>query len=85
MPYIVKKRREKIDDWIDVVAGHLQSEGELNYAITRLCYLNRGEGRYADYNRLIGVLECAKLEFYRRVVASYEDEKIEANGDVYHS
>ena len=32
---------------------------------------------------LIGVLECAKLELYRRVAAPYEDDKIDENGDVY--
>jgi hypothetical protein len=31
---------------------------------------------------LIGMLECAKLELYRRSVANYEDEKILENGDV---
>jgi len=30
-----------------------------------------------------GVLECAKLELYRRIAAPYEDTKIEENGDVY--
>jgi hypothetical protein len=38
---------------------------------------------YADYNSIIGVLECAKLEIYRRTAAPYEDEKIEQNGDVF--
>jgi len=38
---------------------------------------------YSDYNALVGVLECAKLEFYRRAVAAYEDKKIKENGDVY--
>lgn len=31
----------------------------------------------------LGAVECAKLEFMRRVVAPYEDGKILANGDVY--
>ena len=30
-----------------------------------------------------GAVECAKLEFYRRVVAPHEDEKMKDNGDVY--
>ena len=30
-----------------------------------------------------GVVECVKLEFYRRAVAAYEDEKCKENGDVY--
>jgi len=31
----------------------------------------------------LGAIECAKLEFIRRVVSPYEDAKIVANGDVY--
>jgi hypothetical protein len=38
---------------------------------------------YQNINELIGVLECAKLELYRRVASPYEDEKIQSNGDVY--
>jgi hypothetical protein len=38
---------------------------------------------YKHINEIIGVLECAKQEFYRRVAAPYEDTKIQENGDVY--
>jgi hypothetical protein len=38
---------------------------------------------YAAIAEAAGVLETAKLEFYRRLAASYEDEKIAENGDVY--
>ena len=34
-------------------------------------------------NEAIGVLECAKLELYQRVIADYENEKMRVNGDVY--
>ncbi len=62
------------------------SVGELNYAITRLCdqYISRlGGVRYAAINDVIGVLECAKLEAYRRLAANYEDQKISENGEVW--
>ena len=39
---------------------------------------------YRNINELIGVLECAKLELYRRVASPYEDEKIQSNGDVFN-
>lgn len=59
-------------------------EGKLNYIISKLldglCDKNRG---YAHINRVVGVLECVKLEFYRRIAASYEDQKIIENTDVY--
>lgn len=32
---------------------------------------------------VLAALEAAKLEFYRRQVAPYEDKKIESNGDVF--
>jgi len=56
-------------------------DGELNYIITRMLKESYPL-RYFNLNRAVGVLECAKLEFYRRVVAPYEDTKIEENGDV---
>jgi len=39
--------------------------------------------KYKRYNKAMGVLECIKQEFYRRVISKYEDQKIEENGDVY--
>ncbi|HJT44842.1 MAG TPA: hypothetical protein VJ721_01105, partial [Chthoniobacterales bacterium] len=65
-----------------------QDPGELNFAITVLVdrYLeDKGEIRYAHLNEVIGVIDCAKLELYRRVAAPYEDRKITENGDVYRS
>jgi hypothetical protein len=46
-------------------------------------YLTENGRNYANINEVIGVLECAKLEIYRRVAAPYEDEKIDQNGDVF--
>jgi hypothetical protein len=59
--------------------------GSLNFAITTLVlnYIADRGKRYATLNEAVGVLECAKLEFYRRAVAAYEDEKCKLNGDVY--
>ena len=56
-------------------------DGELNYIITRILK-EVYPLRYFNINRAIGVLECCKLEYYRRVAAPYEDTKIEQNGDV---
>lgn len=83
MPYVTQEARKRLD------AGQApQGAGELNYAITRMVddYLAaRGGVRYAHLNEVIGVLECAKLELYRRLAAPYEDCKIAENGDVYGS
>ena len=85
MPYILKEDRARLDDAIKTLAEKInpdQRAGDLNYAITRLMLLLKGDGKYKDHNELVGMLECCKQEFYRRHVAPYEDVKIEENGDV---
>jgi hypothetical protein len=59
--------------------------GELNYLITNCVnsYLTGRNQSYEAYNTVIGALECAKLEVYRRKIADYEDIKIQENGDVF--
>ena len=74
MPYIDQTRR----------GAAPMTAGELNYAITRLILDYLGESpKYADYNAVVGVLECVKLELYRRKIVPYEDGKMQENGDVY--
>ncbi|HET8760765.1 MAG TPA: hypothetical protein VFN94_06835 [Nitrospiria bacterium] len=83
MPYITADARARLD-----AGGKPDTVGELNYAITRLvdAYLiQQGGIRYANLNEVIGVLECAKLEAYRRLAAPYEDQKLGETGDVYRS
>lgn len=79
MPYIRTEDRHRVE-----MNGPL-TVGELNYAITKLCtdYLAAAGTSYGIINDVIGVLECAKQEFYRRVAVPYEDHKIKENGDVY--
>lgn len=79
MPYISKHVREQFD--LPTPA----TEGDLNYCITQLAlnYIGGRDPSYARINAIIGALECAKLEFYRRYAAKYEDIKITENGDVY--
>ena len=88
MPYIRKSDREflqQITDAINFAEQVPDNPGELNYLITTLClnYLHNNDISYRTYNDIIGALECAKLELYRRRVASYENLKISENGDVY--
>ena len=80
MPYIKPERRD------DLNCGEPPSNaGELNYVLTQLliAYFKHIGGRYQQINDILGALEGAKLEFYRRVAAPYEDTKIAENGDVY--
>ena len=86
MPYIDKDSRPKIDEWVDagVYNGiNFSDPGVLNYVLTKIL-LETEPKRYKDFNELVGVLECCKLEFYRRAVAPYEGKKIVENGDVYN-
>lgn len=92
MPYVDRASRKLIwttdPNWDDVVLcpNEIDGPGKLNFAITALIrdYLPHADNlTYSAFNEVIGVLECAKLELYRRMVAPYEDEKKEENGDVY--
>lgn len=86
MPYIKKEDRKDIFDHGDnsIVIDAIDNSGELNFAITVLIqqYFGRNGGRYQQINDIIGALEGAKAEFYRRTVVPYEDMKIQENGDV---
>ena len=87
MPYIKPDKRVKYQKVLTELVDILKSlpaeevDGELNYVVTKIL---KGVYplRYYHINKAIGVLECIKLEFYRRVAAPYEDNKIEESGDV---
>jgi|TARA_R110002110_G_scaffold230297_1_gene445982 hypothetical protein len=88
MPYIKQEDRVKLDFTIDSLTALLKTnpnyEGNLNYCLGRLINsLLKNNLRYAEVNRIIGALECAKLEVYRRLVSPYEDLKAIENGDVF--
>lgn len=82
MPYITQKRRAELANPFAPVP---QTPGELNYLLTKLVcsFADAKRGGYQTINDIVGALEGAKLEFYRRVAAPYEDGKIQTNGDVY--
>jgi hypothetical protein len=85
MPYIESRStRASIREKLQGLP--ISNEGDLNFAITCLVdeYVNHHQWpRYTSINAAIGVLECLKLEFYRRIAAPYEDKKQLKNGDVY--
>ena len=96
MPYIKKNRRRELSAPSNLTMGVAQDVGELNYQITCLVdnFISpawtktrlggrRKRLKYSEINSVIGVLECAKMELYRRIAAPYEDEKCKENGDVY--
>ena len=89
MPYIPSSDRQKfapaLDMLHDAVTAHGLSNGELNYLMTTLAllYIERHGMSYNTGSDVIKAFECAKIEFYRREIAPYEDSKIVANGDVF--
>jgi len=87
LPYIKSEKRKKYEKIIQELVTILKSlppeevDGDLNYVVTKLLK-EVYPLRYYHINKAVGVLECIKLEFYRRVAAPYEDLKIKESGDV---
>lgn len=84
MPYIDKNKRHNIE-LLFGIDSLIFDPGELNYLITRFVdeFVKRKGEKYSVFNEVVGVLECCKLEYYRRMVAPYEEKKKKQNGDVY--
>lgn len=91
MPYINKDLRSDIDESIDDLINIIhflkndKLEGIANYIVSRIItgILKPDKGwNYGALNKAIGVLECSKLELYRRLAAPYEDKCIDRNGDL---
>ena len=89
MPYVKPNDREFDTVVNEVVYDYLidtgYDVGKLNFFFTRIldCLLQERGVSYTNINEIIGVLECVKMELYRRIAAPYEDKKKEENGDVY--
>ncbi len=81
MPYIAQEDRPRVLETLKP-----QTTGELNFFITRIImeFLDsQGKKSYANMSAIRGVLADVSTEFYRRVMAPYEDDKRALNGDVY--
>lgn len=78
MPYIEQQKREDLNSILPTTAG------ELNFLIHSIVneYFSMKDESYQAYNDIIGAIECAKLEIYRRKVAPYEEQKLKQNGDI---
>lgn len=88
MPYLKESERNRWDHYtnqIQIEANYGIEAGDLNYLITKIsqAFIKSNGENYSNLNAVIGALESAKLEFYRRLVSEYEDKKIQENGDVY--
>ena len=79
-PYI------KQDDRHEFALEDIQPEtaGELNFVVSTIIsnYIKKKGLKYQNINDVMGVLDSAAKEFYRRVAAPYEDTKTKENGDI---
>lgn len=93
MPYILQKDRKKLDRFTSQLADKLtrvavDSDGNvdpgfLNFAISDVLLKIHHKVNYRNLNAIIGALECCKSEYYRRVIAPYENYKCKVNGDIF--
>ena len=84
MPYIKKEKRNELDNLIDILTCHMVVKGDYNYVITKILhnYIEDTELCYDNLNDAQGIIECVGKEFYRTVVAPYEDKKKKENGAI---
>ncbi len=91
MPYIDDRDKTVYDQGLneitDAFARVGASDGDLNYVLTKVAMAwllyHQPPYNYTLRGKVLLAFEAAKLEFYRRVMAPYEDRKREENGDVY--
>jgi hypothetical protein len=92
MPYIKTEKRDVLDPVLEPVFNALRelesdddknnTEGNINYVFTRILQHVYPGRSYREVNDAVGVLECCKLEYYRRIAAPYENQKAHESGDV---
>lgn len=81
MPYIPKCDRPPMDKVIRVmVQQKVKADGKLNYILFKFCRLFV-KPSYNNYKNFCGELRQCATEIERRLLAPYEDEKKERNGE----
>lgn len=81
MPYIKEIDKKRLRE----PGATPRTAGEMNFLFTVIAdtYIQEHGRNYQNMNDVMGALEGAKQEFYRRVAVAYEEMKITENGDVY--
>jgi len=85
MPYISSRDRYKFSEVTEAILdSNIDNGGELQYLISELIaqFMADKPHRYKTMNEVMGALNGANLEYYRVVVAPYEDKAIAKNGTV---
>ena len=94
MPYIEQEKRDILDPAIESLFVRLidmqckdeesNMEENINYVFTKLLKKCYGES-YKEINDALGVISAVQLEFFRKVVTPYENQRQYDNGDVEKS
>ena len=82
MPYIKKELRPECDNVVSLMNDiGIKANGDLNYILFKFCkyYVTPGYGNYKNFT---GELQKCITEIDRKILAPYEDTKMEENGDV---
>lgn len=87
MPYIKQDARCDLDYFPASLTRTPASTGELNYVLTQVIEKYRADfgDSYQTFAEIEAALQHVSKEFYRRVVAPYEDHKMVENGDVFRA
>ena len=87
MPYIDQEIRDYYDPGIEEILSkidRLTTPGDVSYIISRILlhYISINDKNYQFLEGIIGKLDLISYELKRRMIAPYEDQKIEENGDL---
>lgn len=89
MPYIAPESRPAYDHEIELLISKLRTslkkDGDVNYVISRIVagtFKPDAGWSYETASDGTKAFEAAGTEFYRRVLAPYEDKGIVKNGDI---
>jgi len=87
MPYIKQGIRGLLrnSDKKEIYYSVVETGGDLQYVTALIIkdMMSRLPDNYATREMILGALAGAQAEFYRKVVAPYEELKEEENGGVY--
>ena len=84
MPYVKQEQRNLMNPDLMEVANTITCKGDLNYAISTLMhlYVKNTKMNYQCLSDARAAALDAADEFYRSVIAPYEDIKAKENGSV---
>jgi len=86
MPYLREENKVYFDKLLERLRKcAIANGGELNFLFTEIInqFHVTNSKRYETMNTVVGALESCKVEYQRRIVAPYEDKKIQENGEVF--